>query len=187
LAPTGTAAVLLELRSTAGSCFGRFIGLYPLRENSKVASLGNPTSMNATPTGLQARLSEAINRHGAKNVGPGKSRGTHVGSHGHRGALGRVAIHGGQLLWSFHCLLRLRDSKVAFMEFNQDPEERMGCSRVSSPSCRTRRLSQEHQEQALCSRSSLRGSHWLPPAPRRSCWSCDQRRVVASVVSSLPP
>jgi hypothetical protein len=41
LAPIGTAAVFLEARrSTAGNCFGRFISLLPVAENTEFPFLG---------------------------------------------------------------------------------------------------------------------------------------------------
>ena len=100
LAPTGTEAYFIELRSTAGNCFGRFmvhlLSIVVIQGKAGCRS-GSPPSRGLECT--QKTLSDRDERT------PVERRTYAPGSGRHRGRLGGVAINCGNLLRPFHLML----------------------------------------------------------------------------------
>jgi hypothetical protein len=105
LAPAGTEAHLLDLRSTAGSCFGRFILFSHGSKTSRVTKRGGRAAFCAAlPNRLQGPSDDWNQR--ARQPAPIKRR-THASSaRRHRSGLS-IAINCGKLLRSFHLIILL--------------------------------------------------------------------------------
>jgi hypothetical protein len=144
LAPAGTEAQLVDFRSTADSCFGRFIGLVLFAELQANPSVAKTLPTEPTPTSCPLRDK-------CRPVTGSASNARRMNAHPEESGWAALGLN------SPLKLITLR------------PRQR------AEPPWRFR---QEHPK-------SRRDPHWLPPAPRRTCWSCDQQQEAVLVVSSV--